>query len=227
MPNDLQLHPGVSFCRVSDTLVFLDITQDRYFCFKGDQSDWFEEIIRTRQPESLGKKASAFREHLIRKSMLTCSPGQGGGITACKHQAASTSLLDDGVNGTPGPKDSLRFFATWLTCAATRRKPGIQILLEDTRRRKARLQMPPMTDDAARLASAFHALAPYVMTLHDACLFRSYILIRYLASAGIPADWIFGVRLAPFSAHCWVEYQGRVLNEHLDTVMEFQPILLA
>ena len=49
--------------------------------------------------------------------------------------------------------------------------------------------------------------------------------MRFLATKGIAATWTFGVRLVPFGAHCWVEYEGAVLNDHLEHVGGFAPIL--
>jgi len=225
MPTDIQLHPGVSFCEVSGTFVFLDELKDKYYCLKGDQASWFEEIIRIRQPEKLNAKASAFLTHLIQEGTLIQTPGYVRDLAPCMHPNANRSLLDARTMGKPTLRDTVRLMATWLAVAGMRRTGAIRPMLEDVRRRKARLRAGQATGAATQLASAFHTLAPYFMTVHNACLFRSYFLIRYLASAGFPADWVFGVRLAPFSAHCWVEYQGCVLNEHLDTAREFQPIL--
>ena len=82
-----------------------------------------------------------------------------------------------------------------------------------------------MLDDVAGLTAQFLALAPFLFTTKDARLFRSHFLMRFLAGHGIAATWTFGVRLAPFGAHCWIEYEGAVLNDHLETVAGFSPIL--
>jgi hypothetical protein len=58
-----------------------------------------------------------------------------------------------------------------------------------------------------------------------ACLFEALALLRYLARRGYFATWVFGVRGAPFSAHCWLEADGAVLNDDPDTVAAFVPIL--
>lgn len=45
------------------------------------------------------------------------------------------------------------------------------------------------------------------------CLFGSYFLFHFLALYGFRADWVFGVQLFPFRAHCWVAIEDELLNE--------------
>jgi len=44
------------------------------------------------------------------------------------------------------------------------------------------------------------------------CLFNSLCLIRFLFRQGARASLVFGVRARPFSAHCWVEANGVILD---------------
>ncbi|MEZ5973113.1 MAG: lasso peptide biosynthesis B2 protein [Hyphomonadaceae bacterium] len=45
------------------------------------------------------------------------------------------------------------------------------------------------------------------------CLFDSLALSRFLIGQGVCSDLVFGVRSRPFSAHCWVEVDGVVLDD--------------
>ena len=76
------------------------------------------------------------------------------------------------------------------------------------------------------VAQAFSSLAPYFVTLMDACLFRSIALFRLLHFCGLAGTVNFGVRLCPFTAHCWVQADSVVLNDELDDVLEFNKILV-
>ena len=58
------------------------------------------------------------------------------------------------------------------------------------------------------------------------CFFDALALRHYLARRGIAASWVFGVRGAPFAAHCWLEFGGAVLNEEPDLVRAYQPIMI-
>ena len=57
------------------------------------------------------------------------------------------------------------------------------------------------------------------------CLHDSLALMRFLARRGLPADLVFAVRAQPFSAHCWVQTGGFVVNEDTEFANTFVPIL--
>lgn len=84
---------------------------------------------------------------------------------------------------------------------------------------------PPDPAQTVRLCTTFLRLCPFFFTQRDACRFRSLCLVRYLTLSGINPNWVFGVRLDPFGAHCWVEHNGQILNEAPDTVREYRRIL--
>ena len=44
--------------------------------------------------------------------------------------------------------------------------------------------------------------------------------------ANIPVALVLGVRLAPFRAHSWVQLKDEVLNDHIDHIRSFTPILI-
>lgn len=46
------------------------------------------------------------------------------------------------------------------------------------------------------------------------CLQRSAVATCLLRSLGIPAQMVIGVHKMPFYGHCWVEVDGRVVNDH-------------
>jgi hypothetical protein len=57
-------------------------------------------------------------------------------------------------------------------------------------------------------------------------LLDSLALLAFLRQRGLYADLVFGVIRQPFAAHCWVQARGVVLNDRLDRVAEFTPILV-
>ena len=83
----------------------------------------------------------------------------------------------------------------------------------------------PLDSQPARSAlSAFHRLRlfyprPYL------CLFDSLALVHFLARFRLYPDWVFGVRADPFEAHCWVQAGSVVLNDTLERVSAFTPIM--
>jgi hypothetical protein len=63
--------------------------------------------------------------------------------------------------------------------------------------------------------------APFV------CLFDSLAFAMFAARRGLAVDIVFGVRGRPFAAHCWIECEGRVINDAREYCAAFAPILRA
>ncbi len=93
-------------------------------------------------------------------------------------------------------------------------------------RAAARGRQHPGPGDAAACAlraKAFNRLLPWV-PFQGECLFRSFMLLRFLRLKGHDATWVFGVRTWPFQAHCWLQSGETVLDDLVDRVQPFTPI---
>jgi hypothetical protein len=75
------------------------------------------------------------------------------------------------------------------------------------------------------LAALFARLRPFLFTGHDRCLFESLALLEFLAMHGRHPRWVFAVRARPFAAHCWVQDGPVLLNDTLESVSGFTPIM--
>lgn len=82
-------------------------------------------------------------------------------------------------------------------------------------------------DSAAVEAAArrFWRLATW-LPIEGVCLTRSAMLAGFLRRGGLRADWVFGVRLWPFAAHCWVQQDDVCLNDDVERLVAFTPILV-
>jgi hypothetical protein len=58
------------------------------------------------------------------------------------------------------------------------------------------------------------------------CLFRAAMLRRFLHRRGLRAAWVFGARTWPFAAHCWLQVGDVVINDRVDHVARFAPIMV-
>lgn len=224
-----RLNPDIHFCLCDDALIFLDVARDRYFRFSGKQRDWFESIRTARASQDLCGPAAGFAERLVAKQILTRDSQAGKPLStpcftppvACLSRLACSDTPTR-VIPTAGHMMVAVVSAWWLEHACSFER--VVTSVRQWRANAVRLPAPSL-EHVLVLASRFHAMTPYFFSTHDACRFRSLALIRFLTGFGIQADWVFGVRLCPFGAHCWVEYNGVILNEDFDTVIEFRPIL--
>jgi hypothetical protein len=78
----------------------------------------------------------------------------------------------------------------------------------------------PMIGRVARKVAAAAVLYPG----RARCLEQSLVLSRELRRCGADADVRFGIHPYPFSAHAWVEVQGRPINEDRDYLNMFTPL---
>lgn len=73
--------------------------------------------------------------------------------------------------------------------------------------------------DARRFMSA-RRLVP----IRANCLLDSLAFLRWLGPAGRRALLVFGAKLDPFAAHCWVQADDVLLNDALETVARFRAV---
>jgi hypothetical protein len=59
------------------------------------------------------------------------------------------------------------------------------------------------------------------------CLSDSLALLMFLSQYGLLPYWVFGVRMNPFGAHCWLQEGQTVVNDKLDAVLNYTPIMSA
>lgn len=85
----------------------------------------------------------------------------------------------------------------------------------------------PQKDDLAaaeRTAALFRTVSPWVPFQGD-CLYRSLVLRALLAQEAIASTLVIGVQTWPFEAHAWLQAADVVLDDSLDHVSGFTPLL--
>jgi Transglutaminase-like superfamily len=82
------------------------------------------------------------------------------------------------------------------------------------------------SDRVHRLVATFASLRPFFFTAKDMCLFETFALSEFLARHGVFPRWVFGVQARPFAAHCWLQHGGIVINDTVDHVGRYAPIMV-
>lgn len=201
------LGPGIHAAILEGGIVFLDLARDEYACVAVEAG-------------SLDALPSSVIAELVDAGILTCDRALGR-----RHSPLQAPDWIDHVSANVPlrTRDVVRFIRALMSAG-----------LRFRRRRVADL-----IDLAGTLAIASHALEPaaqvalrferlvLLLPFRFQCLFRSYLLAHMLAQYGHRADWIFGVGLFPFRAHCWLA-QGHVLvGEDAYRLTDYVPILIA
>lgn len=213
---EITLRADIHAALVDDDVVVLDVAADSYACLPGMASAW---------------SAGVAADGAIRNADL-----------AAQLQAAG--LTDFGVDrrdpsGPPRPtasardlscepagwRDSLALVGALCDVAIHYRGRSLKHILRVVR---ADLGAPPALSRAevVRLSALFdHAVV--WLPLPGKCLVRSFALLRFLQRRGQDAQWCFGVRTWPFSAHCWLQFEEIALDEHADQLRAYTVIHVA
>ncbi|MBP7703741.1 MAG: lasso peptide biosynthesis B2 protein [Caulobacter sp.] len=213
------LAPAVTLAPVGDDLVFLDVEQDAYLCVPGGAG-----ALR-RTSYSVDVADPDLAAELAAAGLLEERPGASLG-----RRPAPTAREDLGDIIRPhiGFGDRLAFAASIV--ANGRRYHGRalkQIIAVATARGEgpSRFSGAPPDQALLRQAMIFERLLPWAPR-QEACLYRSFMLLQFLGELGRDANWVFGVRTRPFEAHCWIQAGGVVLDDSVDHVASFAPILV-
>ena len=215
----VRLREDVFMARADGLVVFLDLGADRYFALNSAFSARLAPVIEAKgegaDPETIRRlrRAGAAAEDDASGasdfSPTPWSPAIEGALPAHAEVAATASAA----------------FCRWRA----ERELATHHLADIVRaRRLAREQgaaEPPYRTDLMKAASLFVA-ARALRGGRDACLKEALALLYFLGRGGVRADWVFAVKGAPFAAHCWVQLGDVVLNDTVDNVGAYTPIMV-
>lgn len=203
-----QLAPNVHGVRVGSDLVLLDLAVDDYLLLP-DCGALTVEGSELRGPvETLVRLAS---DELLR-SGSPASPRKGPPPLPAK-------ALPQTAGASPNLGDALTFAALWLDAAS--RRPTLQQLAERVRSRAGDREDLEAIAERVEVFRQLLPLAPWT----GACLLQTELLLGFLNAAGFDADWVFGVRVWPFLAHCWLQIGDVCVSQSPETLTIYRPIL--
>ncbi len=206
------LAPDVHAVAMDADLVFLDVRADSYLCLVGAQDH-----VRLAPDGRLDGEAETI-ETLAYAGLASPMPsGRVPDMPAKPDRDLPWTGRD-----MHGGELAAAVGAIAHTAIAFRRH-GFHRLLHNVRstRPKAANRSPEAVLEAA---GAFLRARPW-MPIGGACLQRSYLMLIYLRRLGFDADWVIGVRTWPFFAHCWLQVDGVALDDDVERLVAYTPIL--
>ena len=217
-----RLADGVSFGEVGGLPVFLDLHRDRYFRLDAGGMETFSELVRD---EGSASRRSDRLDKLVDAGLLARS-AEPGAITPAPSFVPEASVLDRSPRRQQfKPVDVAEI---WMGLARVRRQLGhgqLPRLVSDHLKRKRDRGSTSKSRGAETLASDFLA-ARRIIPVEPNCLSDSLTLARYLARRSEFPSIVFGVKIDPFGAHCWLQTGSEILNDAGDRVREFTPVLV-
>lgn len=199
------LSPGVHVAVDKDVAVFLDLRRDRYHSAPAAALrglGLIDGVDSAPTDPSAPIHATLVEQRLLRATEREPCPND---------RKASRS------------NDLIGVMASCLWARRLIRRKRLDLVQRDLtvrtvlRRREARVA-------ASVLNARFETYRPFFPKAR-VCLFDSLALAHFLAGRAKPASLIFGVRVRPFAAHCWVEATGAPLNDATGQAASYTPIL--
>ena len=220
--HSLCLRPGISFGRVQGDLVFLDIERDRYFALRGEAARLFDACCEA----TSGDLDPTARAQLLATGLMEEA------VKCVRPAPANADIPLASLFELPGQRTRPSFLAVLeIACRLVpiRRalaRTGVARRVRRIESMKAGLRPAHGRADLLKLARRFNAARPLVPVTRN-CLSDSLACLEFLLSRRACADLVFGVKLSPFAAHAWVQTDDLILNDHVDYVSEYTPVLVA
>lgn len=206
-----KLPPWISYCEVEDRAIILDVRGNRYFMASGKAM----RALTTADPLAAAPNLRGIFQDACNELpnySTACDP-----IPAALEHSAETGRMRLVM--------SLMLSAT-ATIISMRLKLAAfnldRLLWNAQQRNRACLERKP-SRNLGDLISAFEC-AERLIVERDKCLLRSLALQDFLATHGHVSALVFGVRLHPFRAHCWLQHGSTVLNDTIEVIGSFRPL---
>jgi hypothetical protein len=212
----LPLAPNVHLAVLGEDVVLLDVAADVYLCVPGGRDSLRPcEGRRTLSPLD-GEARSAVLEADLVAATPSIEPGP-------VPPAMPRCEIATGPGDRMTAWEAVQLIAAlWDLFVHYRGRRFDQILARARRGAPAAQVRDPA--ETHRLARVFRRAAVW-LPMSRKCLVRSFVLLRFLQRCGHDARWVFGVRTWPFAAHCWLQLGDTALDDTLERLCAYQPIL--
>ncbi|MGF7156089.1 lasso peptide biosynthesis B2 protein [Novosphingobium gossypii] len=210
------MRPGVTFCRIGEQSIFLDIFGDRYFCLQSRLDTAFGDLVERGQIDEHDGTA------LIDIGILVAEGG--GPVRPCPLRADAAPRPNRAEQRKLRPASvaqALLSRVRWTRRVRT--KPLAHNIATLSGLQESSAMMDPPVDVLSRIEEA-HRHAALLWGTAGRCLPTAMAIMSDLSHGGVAAHLVFGVKLGPFGAHSWVEAQGRPIGEDPENVDRFVPI---
>lgn len=212
-----EMRNGLSWCLAEGRAVFLDLLADRYFRLRPEDDRHFQRWAET------GDAVEVDPEGLVRAGVLVASSVPQPPRAATRVPVPSIDLGEEAATRAH-LADIIRGLVAQRRAAIAIRRGKLATVVDEIR--SSRSVSPTGATETAlcRIAAAF-ASAPLSFRKSGQCLPRALAANALCRRSGITPTLVFGVRLEPFAAHCWLQLGGNIIVGDLEQARMFIPIL--
>lgn len=211
------LRDDLSYCRVGERLVFLDVGSDRYFHLPYPMEQALAAYLDGAGCPDTDISKLVKRSILVEQTGTTI--GSRASIEPAVRSAVEASLQPRNLRIT----ELMEVFAIVLITRMNLKISKLKSILDGLAADKhiqTRRTKPPTELFEQRLsdAAAVFRRARLYVPIEMRCLLDSIAMARFLHRRRIHAHIVFGIALDPFAAHCWVQVDDLVLNDTVGNV---------
>jgi hypothetical protein len=224
-------------CNTQSYWIVLNAKRDKYLCVThADLASighrlygWRNQSNAIQNPPQFDLEADTLIASLTANGIITSNPSNGKPFAESECPQCDRSMEVVELNS-PMKRSFFcvaRFFLACMRIDWLLRKKRLSRILAKIERRRIRVRSSTVFHNAtctARLIAAFKHLRPLYPRPY-LCLFDSLALLEFLASYRSFPRVVFGVVADPFQAHCWLQEGNVVLNDDLERVAKYKPIL--
>ena len=229
------LHPKTFLCSAPRHWVLLDVRADRYLCLNLEDvallRPWLngqnEDDATDARPDVMPAQAAALMQQLLDRELLIPRAASARPVTPTRWALPTQTLQ---LSTTSGLLASIVHAPTFVYSSifadhALRRR-SLEVISGRVSRHRAQQSRnrPFPWETTSRVIATFNTLRLFYPRSY-LCLFDCLALLQFLSFHSIFPTWVFGVVADPFSAHCWLQQGDVVLNDTVETVAKFTPIM--
>lgn len=210
--------PDVYWCIANRRVVLLDLSADRYSALPTEADEAFQEWLANDFAA-----APAALSSWIAAGLLVKGNGQ---------RPQSASIPPPRVSRLPTHGhiwDCSGIIDAWVTqtrIAHALKKTPLITLISDIRQKKAAHTSRTLSDPFVTHAIRTYLRSARAISNTEECLRWSLAMVRFLRRRQYFPNLVLGVRMMPFAAHAWVQDGDTVLNDSVEQVSAYTPILV-
>lgn len=229
-PSLLYLLSGhVHVCVAGGVVVLLDVDTGKYLSIGKRQAVMLASHILDWPVQADSQDIPAILQLLIDRRLITRDPTLGKPAKSTTIALPTRWMREGEHRGKPDIRlCDVRRFAVSVAFAACGKKfvPFKSIVARAQRRASRKRQEQKQLDQLALLVRMFDWLRPLAFRKTDECFLYCFALSEFLSKYGFFPSWVFAVRTAPFTAHCWLQDGDYVLTDIPFNLRRMVPILV-
>lgn len=230
------LNRDVYYCETDRGAVFLNLESGKYFGLNLASLQQVRLSVHgwTGSPTADGgdtgtqQGSCALIQSMIDRGLITPSRHQGripSKVCVQTREAVHCGGVRHSATRSIRLSDVGHFIASYVLIVVSLRLFGLTHLIRRLESKKCPRSTTLCTEDVKDVVNAFHTIRPWVYTAKSACLIDSLTLSEFLMHYQIAPTFVIGVKTKPFAAHAWVQVGDHVLNDSVDYVRGYTPLL--